>query len=199
MKEFWNERYALTEYVYGTEPNDFYKQTIRSLTPGKALLPAEGEGRNAVFAAQLGWEVTAFDQSNSAKKKAMQLAHQKKVVIHYDVHDVADLHLYPESYFDLIVLIFVHLPELVRKEFHQGLIKLLKPGGKLILEAFNPDQLGKKSGGPQRASLLYSENMLKQDFSAMTITTLNSMEVELNEGEYHKGLASVVRMIAYKN
>ncbi len=198
MKEFWNERYALTEYVYGTEPNDYYKHTIHSLLPGKALFPAEGEGRNAVFAAQLGWEVTAFDQSSSAKKKAMHLAHQKKVVIRYDVHDVADLHLYPENEFDLIVLIFVHLPESLRISFHRGLIKLLKPGGTLILEAFNPQQLGKASGGPQQEFLLYTESMLKHDFSELTITDLNSMEVELNEGEYHNGLASVVRMIAHK-
>ena len=61
MKEFWNERYSQEAYAYGTEPNAFFKSRIDQLSPGKLLLPAEGEGRNAVYAATKGFEVSAYD------------------------------------------------------------------------------------------------------------------------------------------
>jgi 2-polyprenyl-3-methyl-5-hydroxy-6-metoxy-1,4-benzoquinol methylase len=88
MSEFWNERYALKEYVYGTEPNVFFKTQITKLSPGKILFPAEGEGRNAVHAARLGWDVYAFDSSNEAKKKSELLAKKQSVKINYRVNDL---------------------------------------------------------------------------------------------------------------
>src|SRR5680860_1842183 len=83
MDDFWNERYGIEEYVYGTEPNQFYKELLKKLSPGKILFPAEGEGRNAVFAAQNGWDVTAFDSSTEGKKKAEKLAAAKGVSVKY--------------------------------------------------------------------------------------------------------------------
>jgi hypothetical protein len=75
----WNERYGADEYVYGKEPNGFLKEFIDNHPPGKILLPAEGEGRNAVYAASKGWEVTAFDFSEEGKKKALKLALKKPI------------------------------------------------------------------------------------------------------------------------
>ena len=83
MNDFWNDRYSNTDYAYGIQPNDFFKKTITKFKPGKLLLPAEGEGRNAVFASKLGWDVTAFDLSINAKKKAEALAILEKVSINY--------------------------------------------------------------------------------------------------------------------
>ena len=73
MKEFWNQRYQNEEYVYGKEANVFFSEQLQKLEPSTLLLPAEGEGRNAVFAAKLGWEVTGLDYSEEAKKKALKL------------------------------------------------------------------------------------------------------------------------------
>tara|TARA_X000000950_G_scaffold260222_1_gene329392 strand:+ start:219 stop:527 length:309 start_codon:yes stop_codon:yes gene_type:complete len=85
MKEFWDARYAQETYVYGKEPNNYFKKTLNLLKPGKILLPAEGEGRNAVHAASLGWEVFAYDFSEFAYKKAMKLAREKEVSINYQI------------------------------------------------------------------------------------------------------------------
>ena len=74
MKNFWDERYKAKAYVYGKEPNQYFAEKLRELEPGKILLPAEGEGRNAVFAARQGWEVSAFDSSSEGRKKAFLLA-----------------------------------------------------------------------------------------------------------------------------
>jgi len=74
--DFWNERYAGDEFVYGREPNRFFEQEMKRLKPGKLLLPCEGEGRNAVWAARHGWEVSAFDQSSVGKQKAELLARE---------------------------------------------------------------------------------------------------------------------------
>lgn len=70
MKEFWNGKYSSKEYIYGTEPNEYFKSALEKYRPGTILLPGDGEGRNAVYAAKKGWQVTAFDFSNAAKEKA---------------------------------------------------------------------------------------------------------------------------------
>src|SRR5690606_40603655 len=107
MTEFWNKRYAAQEYVYGTKPNSYFKKQIEQLVPGKILFPAEGEGRNAVYAAKLGWDVYAFDSSNEAKKKAEMLAQSQNVKIEYQINDI-DAATFPPDFFDCIVLIFAH-------------------------------------------------------------------------------------------
>lgn len=194
--QFWNERYGNEEYVYGKSPNVYFYQEIQKLTPGKLLLPCEGEGRNAVAAAELGWEVTAFDQSEVGKKKALVLAAEKGVSIDYKVGQLQDLD-FSESSFDAIGLVFAHMPFTERENFHRSVSKLLKLGGYLILEGFHVKQLGKNSGGPQQKEMLFTEEMLRSDFSNLTIQTIIDLEVDLDEGLYHKGKAHVIRMLAY--
>lgn len=81
--DFWNEMYGTEEFRYGTTPNEFFKEKLDKMKPGSVLLPAEGEGRNAVYAATQGWDVTAFDISAQGKEKAVQLAKQHNVSINY--------------------------------------------------------------------------------------------------------------------
>ncbi|MCX7998787.1 MAG: methyltransferase domain-containing protein, partial [Leptospiraceae bacterium] len=109
-KEFWNERYSLEEYVYGESPNIYFKEKLDSLPKGKILLPCEGEGRNAVHAAQKGFEVFAFDQSEVAQKKAFKLANKYGVKINYDVYEMESAN-YKEQSFDVLGLIFAHFPK----------------------------------------------------------------------------------------
>lgn len=194
MKTFWNERYAQKEYVYGRDANEFFKEKLRTLKPGKLLLPCDGEGRNAVFASKLGWQVTAFDASKEAKKKAMKLAEEHQVDINYFIADVNDVEL--EQKFDTIALIYAHFPSNLRKKFHNKLIKWLKPDALVIIEAFHKDQLGKASGGPKDIDLLYAKKDLEDDFKDLRIIESNKFSVSLAEGNYHSGLANVVRLVA---
>jgi SAM-dependent methyltransferase len=197
MKEFWNERYAQDEFIYGTAPNEFLREVLELLPKGKIILPCDGEGRNAVFAAKLGWEVKAFDFSPSAKEKAETLAKQQGV---NPIFEVADIHEkdFKEDSADVVALIYAHFPEGLRKIAHQKAVKWLKPGGKVILEAFNPKQMENLSGGPKNMEMLYTEDMLREDFKELKIENLGSMEINLSEGEFHKGKADVIRLIANK-
>ena len=137
MKEMWDNRYGVDQYVYGKTPNNFFKETVDGLDfKGNILFPAEGEGRNAIFAAKNGWDVTAFDISEAGKAKAERLAKDAKVRINYEVVSV-DQFSAEKEYFDLLVLIFAHFPEEKRQVFHRHLIQFLKPGGLLVMEAFS--------------------------------------------------------------
>lgn len=197
MNDFWNERYSTTEYAYGEAPNDFLRQELPKLEPGKILFPAEGEGRNAVFAATLGWDVTAFDPSIEGKRKAELLANKHNVSIDYHIAGYKNVN-FEENYFDCICLTYAHMPGNVRKKVHQKLASFLKPGGSLILEGFSKEQINTDTGGPKDISFLFDENELKSDFSNFSILNTRKSEVFLNEGLYHRGLASIIRFTGTK-
>jgi len=197
MKNFWNERYSEKVYAYGEEPNMFFAEQIIKLFAGKMFLPAEGEGRNAVYAASLGWEVSAFDTSDAGKSKALLLADKKGVTIDYKVDDAVSI-FYPDNSADVVAFIFAHFPPSVRKQIHQKAIQWLKPGGKIILEAFNPNQLNNQSGGPKELSMLYTEEIIRNDFEGLDIEILKSVRTRLNEGKYHEGIADVIQFVGTK-
>jgi SAM-dependent methyltransferase len=197
MKEFWDSRFAIDEYIYGKDPNHEFGIFLKSIKPGRILFPAEGEGRNAVYAASLGWEVVAFDQSIEGKKKAEQLANEKSVTINYTVHGFEDMK-YKEAEFDCIALIFTHLPPDLKKTSFAKLVNYLKPGGYLFLLGFSKEQLGKPSGGPKDLDMLFSIDQLKEEFKSLEIHSGREFTSILNEGEFHKGEASLLELIAIK-
>lgn len=198
----WNERYSGADYVYGTAPNQFFKEQLEQLSPGSILLPADGEGRNAVYAARLGWDVYAFDQSVAGQEKALALAAQQGVEINFAVYDSPELPYAAES-FDTIVLIYAHFMPEVRSAFHRKFMELLRPGGTLILEAFNKGHLPYKKanpsvGGPGNEAVLMSLEELRQDFAGLHPILEKDEIIELAEGDYHRGQGSVVRYVGRK-
>ena len=197
MTDFWNDRYAAKEFAYGTLPNEFLKEELEKLQTGKIIFVCEGEGRNAVYAASQGWIVKAFDSSEAGKAKALQLAVKKGVSIDYEIADAIFIN-YPESSVDVVAFIFAHFPPAIRKTVHQKAIGWLKPGGKIIIEAFNPAQLQNNSGGPKEVSMLYTEDTIMEDFEGMEIELIQTTQTTLNEGKYHEGNADVVRFVGVK-
>jgi hypothetical protein len=196
MKEFWDERFSAEEYAYGIHPNLFFKQQVDTLTPGTLLLPAEGEGRNAVYAASKGWEVTAVDYSKMARKKALMLANDLGTDIDYRIMPLHDFKC--DAEYDAIGLVFIHFRPEERIRFHHKMIDCLKSGGVLIAELFHKKQLGNKTGGPPAIELLYTSDILKEDFGFLEIDYLKDETVTLKEGLYHTGKADVVRLVARK-
>jgi 2-polyprenyl-3-methyl-5-hydroxy-6-metoxy-1,4-benzoquinol methylase len=195
--EFWDERYSSIEFIYGTESNIFFKDELDKLKTGNILMLGEGEGRNAVYAAVKGWKVDAIDFSSIAKDKALKLADEKSVNINYEVTDLSEYK--PKSnYYDSAAIIFLHLNPKIRGKVHSRVVDSIKPGGRLILEVYEKEQLGKASGGPQNIDMLYSKEELKDDFVKMKIINLEKKIVILNESEQHKGEAAVLRLIAVK-
>jgi SAM-dependent methyltransferase len=197
MKEFWDDRFSAEEYIYGKEANEFFKSQISNLQPGKLLLPCEGEGRNAVFAARLNWVVDAFDQSEKGKEKCLALADQYNVTVNYTNADALQIEL-EENKYDMIALIYAHFPSTIRRQIHQKCSKALKPGGLLLLESFNPLQLNNESGGPKDVDMLYTVALLESDFDNVTINYLEELKIELAEGKHHSGKGDVIRLLATK-
>lgn len=197
MKEFWDERYSAEEYIYGEMPSAFFKQVIDKLPPGKVLIPGAGEGRDAVYAASLGWNVHAFDQSREGRKKALRLAEKDGFEINYEVADAEEFDPQEQRY-DLVALIFFHLNPTLRINFHRKLISWVKPGGLVLIEAFHHRQLGNSSGGPKDIELLQSAAQLENDFQDLGILENTELRVELSEGTHHHGEAEVVRFLARK-
>jgi len=194
VREIWEKRYSATNYAYGKEPNHFLKIVIDALPSGIALFPAEGEGRNAVYAAKMGWQVTAVDFSEEARKKALTLAKKNEVSIDFIVKSMEH---YTDKIgkYDLICLIFAHFAPEIRTQIHQRLIKYLKKGGLLIMEAFSKEQINYTSGGPKSLEMLYSKEEMIKDFEGYNIYSLREEIINLDEGFYHQGKASIIRML----
>jgi 2-polyprenyl-3-methyl-5-hydroxy-6-metoxy-1,4-benzoquinol methylase len=198
MKSIWNQRFSESDYAYGREPNQFLKEVLQNINSGKILFPAEGEGRNAVFAASLGWEVDALDFCEAGKVKAEKLACEQNVKVNYWLEDLFD-YIPKPNYYDVIALIYMHLDDKdLQSNMHKKAIKALKPGGKIIIEAFEKEQIKYNSGGPKNEELLFSLEDIVDDFIDIDFEFLSKETIILNEGKYHRGIASVVRFIGLK-
>jgi len=198
----WNDRYSEEAFAYGELPNNYLKEQLEKLEAGSILFPAEGEGRNAVFAARLGWETSAFDISSEGKNKALKLAEKHNVKIDYQVGELQGLH-YRQGQFDAIALIYAHFPAAVKSSIHKELNKCLRTGGLVIFEAFSKKHLdylakNEKAGGPKDIGSLFSMEEIRADFANYYFMELAETEIELNEGLYHNGKGSVVRFVAQK-
>ena len=191
-KGYWDQRFAAQEFVYGEQANDFLRQHAAGLAAGQALCLAEGEGRNAVFLAELGHQVCAQDISPIGLGKAKALAQRKGVNITTLCCDLAALDLKPNS-LDLIAAIWMHVePELRATVFEQA-VEALRPGGHLLIEAYRPQQLNFSSGGPARKELLIDAAQLQQELAALEPLILQEIERTISEGNAHQGRSAVVQ------
>lgn len=202
MKEFWDERYSGEEYVYGEFPNVYFESRLSQFDPGEILFAAEGEGRNAVYAAKSFWKVAAFDQSSEAKKKAEKLAKKFKVEIDYRVGNLPELG-FEKGDFDAVALIYAHFPVELRQDYHERLISYLRRDGLIFFEGFSKkhkvyQDVNPKVGGPKDENLLFSIEEIKRDFSDLKFLELYEAEIDLKEGEHHNGLGAVIRFVAQK-
>ncbi|MET3880239.1 methyltransferase domain-containing protein [Chitinophaga sp. OAE865] len=201
-KNMWDNRYKNTEYAYGKTPNLFFKEWLEKFEPGSILLPADGEGRNGVFAAQLGWRVTSTDLSAEGRSKALLLAEEQHVTIDYIVGDLEQL-TFPPASFDAVALIYAHFAAGKKSLLHRKLNNFLKPGGIVIFEAFSKAHIhlklaDPKVGGPKDVDMLFSKAELTADFENYDIIMLEEAETLLEEGIHHTGKGAVVRFVGRK-
>lgn len=193
---FWDDRFESETYVYGELPNRYLKLSLDQLNPGKILFPGEGEGRNAVYAAQINWDVFAFDSSIEGKKKAKRLASVRNTSIDYQLSSYLDYNT--DERFDAIGLFFTHMPMEMRSTVHNKYVELLKPGGQLILQGFRKEQFGLNSGGPKDLDMLFSKEELESDFNNLQSLEINEMDEILSEGAFHQGLAHLITLTGVK-
>ena len=194
----WNQRYATPGWAYGTEPNDFLRSVAdRIPAGGRVLCLAEGQGRNAVFLAGVGFAVTAMDLSTVGIERARELARERGVHVQFEVGDLTDYDL-GEASWDAIVSIFAHVPPTVRASLHGRVAKALRPGGVFILEAYTPAQLRHKTGGPPTAELMMTLDELHNELRGLDFEHGAEIEREVREGSHHTGRAAVVQLLARK-
>lgn len=193
----WNERYSEPGFVYGTAPNDFLVASLGRLPRGRILSLAEGEGRNAVYLAEQGYDVVAVDSSDVGLKKAEQLAVQHGVAITTVVADLGDYRIEPESW-DGIISIYCHVPSELRAMLHKEVVRGLKQGGVFILEAFSPRQLHYGTGGPSSLDLLMPLEDVKNELAGLSLLHAVEVEREVREGSRHTGLAAVIQVVGVK-
>jgi SAM-dependent methyltransferase len=194
---FWNERYSRSDFVYGLAPNDFVKEQAPQIPPGPVLCLAEGEGRNAVYLAGLGHEVTAMDQSAVGMRKALDHAQKRGLSLRVEVSDLNHYVIQPGAWSG-IVATFVHLPLPLRAQVHASVVRGLRPGGVFLLEAYTPAQLGRGTGGPQALPLLMKLSDLRQELAGLELSVARELEREVLEGSGHTGLGAVVQVLGRK-
>ncbi len=196
---FWDQRYAGEDYAYGLAPNAFLASRRAQLLAGmSALAPGDGEGRNGVWLAEQGLIVDTFDLSPEGVAKAQRLAAQRGVAVNAIEADALRWD-WPEQRYDVIALMYLHLLAPDRRELHLRALAALKPGGRIVLEAFTPDQIARQQagarGGPRDAALLYRAQELHGDFAGAEFELLEEVETDLHEGALHGGLSAVVRAV----
>lgn len=193
----WDERYGVDEYVYGTEPNDFLVECLTGAKIGRTFSAAEGEGRNAVWMARHGAEVQSVDSSQKGVEKTHLLAAKHGVRVDATVGLLEDLELAEES-FDTIVSIFAHMPSTQRVKLHRKFVRALKPGGRLVLEAYTPNQLQFATGGPKDPDMLLTQEILRTELEGLEFLVLREVERDVVEGSLHTGHAAVLQCFAVK-
>ena len=197
---FWDERYSEDGFAYGTKPNDFLVQQCDAYlsSSSKILSLAEGEGRNAVYLAQQGHDVIGVDSSKVGLDKAQKLAKERGVAISTVVADLKEYDI-GEDKWDAVVSIFCHMPPPMRKDVHSKIVRGLKPGGILLLEAYTPKQLDLKTGGPHTKDMLMTlEEIRSEDFAELEVEIGQELERDVIEGKYHTGKAAVVQLVCRK-
>jgi 2-polyprenyl-3-methyl-5-hydroxy-6-metoxy-1,4-benzoquinol methylase len=193
----WDQRYRHKTYAYGTQPNDFLVSMLDKLPAGKVLCLAEGEGRNAVWLAQQGREITAVDGSAVGLGKARRLAEARGVAITTVHADLADFEI-EADYWDVIVSIFCHLPPELRRDVHRSCVESLRPGGVLLLEAYTPAQLEFKTGGPPAVDMMMDADTLRNELAGLELLHLQECVREVHEGEFHNGVGAIVQALTVK-
>ncbi|HHT9120721.1 MAG TPA: class I SAM-dependent methyltransferase [Candidatus Hypogeohydataceae bacterium YC41] len=170
-RRHWEERYATPEYIYGKEPTEFLRDSVDLIPKGKALVLAMGEGRNAVFLAQNGFEVEGCDISTNALEKARRLAEERGVSLKAFQADLDNYQLPTEAYD--VVTCFYYL----QRDLIPQMKKALKPGGMIIMETYTKDNLKYGFTGPKNPEYLLDTNELLHLFSDLKVLLYREMVV----------------------
>lgn len=200
-QDFWSDRYraAGEAYLFGTAPNRYLAAQAALLAPGmRALSVADGEGRNAVWLAEQGLDVTATELSPVAIEKAEALAASRGVKVDFALADALNW-IYPDDAFDLVVAVFIQFaaPD-ERAALFERLQRTLRPGGRIVLQGYTPKQLEYRTGGPSAVENLYTAALLREAFAGLEIEGLDEYEDELDEGSAHCGRSALIGMVARK-
>ncbi len=196
-QDFWDKRYQTDDYLFGREPNAFVKSRADLFKPGMDVVAiADGEGRNGVFVARQGANVTSVDFSAPALEKARKLAAEYNVEIKFEQQDVYHWQGEKEAY-DIVLAIFIQFaPPDKRDQLFDTIKQLVKPGGLVVMQGYRPEQVALKTGGPPQIENMYTADILRDAFADFEIQHLEEHDSEVDEGPGHSGMSALIDMIA---
>lgn len=193
----WEQRYGIEAYLFGTEPNEFLRSCLPDLPGGTVLCLAEGEGRNAVFLAENGYDVHSVDLTDAGVAKTLRLAESRRVKVDAVIGDLAEFDIGADRW-DLIVSIFAHMAPAARRQLHRRVVAALKPAGVFLLEAYTPQQVGRGTGGPSTPETTMTLEALREELAGLEFVHAEELDREVIEGPGHTGTGAVVQVIARK-
>jgi SAM-dependent methyltransferase len=195
----WDERYSIDDHLFGVEPAEFLTRNAHLLEPeATALVVADGEGRNSVFLAEQGLQVTAMDVSTVGVEKARALAASRQVSPELLVADILTWEWTPDAH-DVVVAVFIQfLAPAERSAVFEGLQRTLRPGGRLLLHGYRSEQLQYGTGGPPDPERLYTEALLAESFADLDIEVLHGYDAVIEEGAGHAGPSALIDLVARK-
>jgi len=164
----WDERYTTHELIWRAEPNRFLVEEVASMKPGRALDLACGEGRNALWLAEKGWQVTGVDFSSVGLAKARRLAVERRVEVRWLKADVLEWNP-PQTAFDLVIVMYLQLPADARRRVLSRAARALTPGGTLLVVGHDSTNLTEGTGGPQDPAVLFSPEDVANDLPGLDI------------------------------
>jgi len=192
-KEMWDQRFSEQNYAYGKQPNAFIKDINERLPKdSKVGCFAEGEGRNGVYLAKMGHDVTILDQSDQGLNKALQLAKKEGVSIETVQGDLTEMEMESDQ-FDAAVMVFGHVPKQDQSFLMEQMIRSVKPGGHVLFEVYSEAQLSYGTGGPKSMEMLYAAEDVLDWIKDYKCLHFYYGEAERNEGERHKGIGHVIQ------
>ncbi len=197
MDNQWDERFNRDTYVYGTAPNPFIQYISEQLEGKNVLTIAEGEGRNAVYLAEQGFNVTAWDYSKIGLKKTEALAQQRGVHVKTELIDLETVEWQSEQW-DVIVNVWGHVRAHAKHDLLQGVKQAVKSGGLFVTEMYSVHQLNYKTGGPPVLEMLYTPEDILHNFSDWEYIHFYYGEAERNEGSFHTGRCHVIQALLRK-
>lgn len=192
-RDGWNERYAGRDLLWTAEPNRFLAGEVADLTPGRALDLAAGEGRNAVWLAERGWQVTAVDFSDVGLAKGRTLAEEHGVEVDWVLADLLEYHP-PERAYDLVAVLYLHVPSPDRRIVLSRAAAAVAPGGVLVVVGHDRDNLEHGHGGPDDPDVLYTVAALVDEVRELEVEVAEQVvrPVATDEGEV-EALDTLVR------
>lgn len=203
--EIWSARYraAGDDYLFGTEPNQFLARRADLFRQGhRALSVADGEGRNSVWLAEQGLDVTAVEISQAGLEKARKLAAGRGVGVRFERADIMAPDWPPADHtgvYDWVVAIFIQfVGPAERPRQLAGLKRAARPGGRLLLHGYTPKQIEYRTGGPSAVENLYTAPILREAFADWRIEELVEYEEDIAEGIGHRGRSALIGLVAQR-
>lgn len=195
----WDQRFQTDAYVFGTEPAKALLKLESYLVPGgKTLVVADGEGRNSVYLASKGFDVTATDYSEVGLTKAKRLAEERGVAVEYVVEDIFERDWSSEQYDNVVAVFIQFVPPSQMTKVLSGLAAALKPNGTLLVHGYTPKQVEFGTGGPPNPEHMYTEAMLRDVYQHLDIRLCEAYEDMLDEGSGHSGKSALIDFVGIK-